>query len=603
MIKMTFARRVFIHFLVVILISLVATAFVTYWQSSKEFDQYMYEHMSQTINNAVHHTNIYLEDYERAVFSLLANDQIKKFVSLPSDAYYDHHYYGSPIREFTFQPVLLRSPEIASIYLLSKNGQYVYAFGNISNLQQYRVRFEPMQAYEVLNERTSMNGNFEVLDLSAASPHETGLLTLSRRVSRPDNIYAFNGILAIEVQKMELETLWKGIDLGEHGYFYVVNNEGKMIYHPQQEKIGSRINDDLLSKMQMNNEGALLEDHSNGENRVLLFRPSDYAEWNLVVSMPLEDLKKPINNIRSNTIFMSVITLIIALLLAVHFGRSLLGPIQTLKRGMLQTEQGKWTQLPLSGRNDEMDDLTQRFNMMVTRLSELVDRVYKAELKEREIQVERQKAELQALQLQVNPHFLYNTLETITCYAVIQDSHEITGIVKYLAEMLRYAVKTDLEEVTIANELKHVLNYMRIINYRTGWEFEIDVVIPPKYLLRNMVRLTLQPLVENAFQHAFPDGVEKHHSIKIDAYMTDDEFVVTVEDNGAGMTHARLEELREKLNRNKLPDLEPGHQGGIGLVNVHRRIQMVFGEQYGLSIESKRNEGTQFLLRMPRDIT
>jgi two-component system, sensor histidine kinase YesM len=602
MIKMTFARRVFIYFLIVILISLVATV-VTYWKSSKEFDQYMFDQMSQTINNAVHHTNIYLEEYERDVFSLLANDQIKKFVSLPSDAYYDHHYYGSPIREYIFQNALLRNPEIASIYLLSKNGQYVYSYGNMNNLQQYRVKFDLLQAYQLLEEQTNPQGRFEVLDLSAASPSEMGLLTLSQRVSKPDNIYAFNGILAIEIHKMELESLWKGIDLGEHGYFYVVNDDGKIIYHPQSELIGSQIDEGIRLKMQKYSEGELLHDRTNGEDRALMFRASDYAEWNLVVSMPLADLKKPITDIRSNTIYMSIITLIIALLFAAQFGRSLVGPIQILKRGMLQTEQGNWTQLPLTGRNDEMDDLIKRFNMMVTRLSELVDKVYTAELKETEIQMERQKAELQALQLQVNPHFLYNTLETITCYAVIQDSHEITGIVKYLAEMLRYAVKTDLEEVTIANELKHVLNYTRIINYRTGWEFEIEVIMPPKYLLRNMVRLTLQPLVENAFQHAFPNGLEKHHTIKIDAYMTDDEFIVTVEDNGAGMSESRLHELREKLKLNKLPDLESDQRGGIGVANVHRRIQMVFGEQYGLSIESELGRGTTMLLRMPRDIS
>ncbi|KRF10255.1 hypothetical protein ASG89_01600 [Paenibacillus sp. Soil766] len=173
------------------------------------------------------------------------------------------------------------------------------------------------------------------------------------------------------------------------------------------------------------------------------------------------------------------------------------------------------------------------------------------------------------------------------------------GIVKYLADMFRYAVKTNLEEVTIVNELKHVLNYMMIMNYRTGWDFEIDVIIPPEYLLRNMVRLTLQPHVENVFQHAFPDGLEPHHYIRIDAYIEDGEFIVTVEDNGVGMTNTRLNELTEKLKLNKLLDLEPGHKGGIGLVNVHRRIQMVYGEAFGLSIESETLTRTRMLLRMP----
>jgi two-component system, sensor histidine kinase YesM len=601
MIKLTLARRVFIYFLIVILISLAATAFITYWQSSREFDQYMYDHMSQTMNNAVHHTNIYLEDYERAVFSLLANEQIKKFVSLPANAYYDHHEYGWWVREYHFRNALIRNPEIASIYLLSNNGQYIYVYGNTVGLEQYPERFDSVQTFKFLDSHTSNEGLFEVFDHSASKVKETGLLTVARRVSKLDNIYEFNGVLALEVHKGELESLWKGVDLGEHGFFYVVNNEGRIIYHPTRALIGTQIDADLQYRMANNHPGQLLYETIENEKRALLTRPAEYAGWNLVVSMPLEDLRKPINNIRRNTIYMSIITLVIALLFATQFGKSLVGPVRTLKQGMLQTEQGNWVQLPLTGRNDEMDDLTRRFNMMVSRLSGLVDKVYKAEIKEREIQIERQKAEFQALQLQVNPHFLYNTLETIACYAVIQDSKEITGIVKYLADMFRYAVKTDIEEVTIANELKHVLNYLQIINYRTGGEFEIEVPLPPEYLLRNMVRLTLQPLVENAFQHAFPDGLEKHHYIRIDGYMMkDNEFIVTVEDNGAGITEEKLIALNEKLELNKLPDVEPDHKGGIGLVNVHRRIQMVFGEQYGLAIESKPGQGTKMLLRMPR---
>jgi two-component system sensor histidine kinase YesM len=243
-----------------------------------------------------------------------------------------------------------------------------------------------------------------------------------------------------------------------------------------------------------------------------------------------------------------------------------------------------------------------RYNLMVNRLSELVDKVYQAELSDQESQMERQKAELQSLQLQINPHFLYNTLETIVCYAVIQDSKEISEIVKALAYMLRYSVQTNLEEITVANELKHVLYFLIVLRHRIGREFEVDVAIHPDYLLRNMVRLTLQPLVENAFQHAFPDGVEDYHYIRIDAGEDESTFWVSVEDNGAGMSEQRLAELREKLSTNRLADNENGSLqgiGGIGVVNVHRRIQMVFGEQYGLKIESEIEKGTKLLMIMP----
>jgi len=258
--------------------------------------------------------------------------------------------------------------------------------------------------------------------------------------------------------------------------------------------------------------------------------------------------------------------------------------------------------IPLPRHRDEIVELTQRYNTMVKRLSDMVDHVVQVELNNQEIRMERQKAEYQSLQLQINPHFMYNTLETIVCYAAVQDSDEITEIVKALAYMLRYSVQTNVEEITVVSELKHVMHYMIVMRHRIGREFELDVAVKPEYLLHAMVRLSLQPLVENAFQHAFPDGVEDYHFIRIDCGEADGRFWITVEDNGCGISERRLQELREKLNANRLADGGQdgdGNKSGIGIMNVHRRIQMVFGDEYGLRIESDEQRGTKMTLVMP----
>lgn len=598
MFRRTLFHRIFFYFIIIILISLITTTIIIYWQSSKEFDQQMKNHMSQTINNAVHHTNMYLEEYERTVLSLLATEQIQKFVSLPGEDYYDHYRFGSNIKNFHFKNATIRNPEIASVYLISRNGQYVISYNHMEGLGEYDYLFEPEKTHAFLDMHNNKRGELEIYDHSVIAPHATQLMTVSRRIPHPYNVNEYIGVIGVEIHKDELESLWEGIDLGERGYFFVANDRGRIIYDPNLVNTGTFIDAGLNEELQQST-GEMLFDTSGEEERVLLSRPSNYGDWNLVTSMPLEDLRKPIKNIQTSTLIMGGITLIIALLLSVRFVQLIIGPIRTLKKGMVETEQGKWTQLPLTGRRDEMDDLTERYNIMVTRLSELVDRVYKAELKEREVQAERNKAELQALQLQVNPHFLYNTLETIACYAVIEDSDEIADIVKYLSKMFRYAVRTDLEEVTVVNELNHVLNYMHIINYRTGWDFEIDVNIPSKYLLHNTVRLTLQPMVENVFQHAFVDGLEEHHFICIDGFVQNEEFVITIEDNGAGMEASELKKLNQRLSEPDIGTISSEKKGGIGLFNVHRRIQMVFGEEYGLHIESVFGKGTKMYLRMP----
>ncbi len=263
-------------------------------------------------------------------------------------------------------------------------------------------------------------------------------------------------------------------------------------------------------------------------------------------------------------------------------------------------------------RDDEIGGLIHSYNLMVSRLSDMIERVYDTELSSqktklqlKEIELERHKAEFQALQLQINPHFLYNTLETINCYAIVQDSDEISEMVEAMAFMLRYSIQTNLEEVTLANELNHVRNYMIIQKHRIGRDFEIEVATPPALLLSRMVRLTLQPIVENIFQHAFPDGIELEHSIRIDTYEDGEELLVVVEDNGVGMTEARRDELIRRLGKNRLAEEQaanrPGRRGGIGLVNVHRRIQMVYGDEYGLRVDSTPGQGTRIELRMPKE--
>jgi two-component system sensor histidine kinase YesM len=340
------------------------------------------------------------------------------------------------------------------------------------------------------------------------------------------------------------------------------------------------------------------------DDRLLVSRRSDYSKWQLVVSMPISELRKPVSTIRSTVIIVGLLTLVVAVWLAYRFGQSIVAPIRGLKESMRETEKGNWQIISDVERSDEIGGLVHSYNLMVTRLQEMIKKVYEAELTNQRIELERKIAEFQALQLQINPHFMYNTLETINCYAIVKDSGEISEIVEALAFMLRYSVQTNLEEITVANELNHVRNYLIILKHRIGTEFEIDVVIPPSLLLDKMVRLTLQPLVENIFQHAFPDGLESSHYIRIDAAKENNRFIVTVEDNGAGIPADKLAKLQHKLKLGKLGEdttNSGSRKGGIGLLNVHRRIQMVFGEAYGLSIESTLGSGTKIMLIMPSD--
>ncbi|KQX48412.1 cache domain-containing sensor histidine kinase [Paenibacillus sp. Root444D2] len=591
--RSSMAARMFAHFVIVIVISSSIVGFVLYVQSSKEVDKQTNELLTQIVDNAMNHTDMYLKKYDRATLSMLTSTNVKEFLNLDKNNFVSYFLSIRPIKEKVIQPLFINNPEISMVYLLGYNGLSIYDH-NAETDFSHSVLLDKLES---LKEITNNDGKLTIMDWSFLD----GRLALTRKISDRQTSKVFKGILGIELNIEELTSLWKGIRLGETGYFYIVNDNGKIVYHPKTEMIGKQLNEKLLTKLKENQNRIF--NYKDGIERVHFNRRSDYSGWTLVASLPLDELRAPVTNIRKTTLITCAIALIIALILAYRFGQSIIRPIKILENGMRRTEKGDWTRVAIIGRTDEMDRLFVSYNMMVTRLQELMEQVYAEELKNKEYLLRRQAAEFQALQLQINPHFLYNTLETIVCYAVVQDSQEIKEIVRSLSYMLRYSVRADLEEITVANELKHVLHFMNIMNYRLGYTFEVEVLIPPDLLLKKMVRLTLQPLVENVFKHAFPDGIESHHQISIDAFIDNDDFVVTVTDNGTGIAPERLMDLQSKLSMQQththLPERE-AREGGIGLLNVHSRIQIVFGDKYGLSISDNESmTGAKVTLRMP----
>lgn len=591
--KSSLALKMFFYFMIVIVLSSSIIGITLYFQSSKELDLQTEKLLTQIVDNAMHHTDLYLKNYERVTLSALSSSTVKEFLDANDKSYYSMFSLPNQIKEKVMQPSFINNPEISLMYLVSYNGTSAMDVNAANLLVNGAVIADSLDELKAM---TKDDGSLTILDWSFTN----GNLAVARKISGRQTSKVFKGILGIELKIEELNTLWKGINLGENGYFYIVNDRGRIVYHPVTAKIGKQLEGGLFKQLQENpNRFFVSEDDSE---RMNFSRRSDYSGWTLVASMPLNELRQPVLNIRQTTIITCAAALCLAFLLAYRFGKTIIRPIQRLELGMRQTEKGNWTQVPMTGDKDEIDRLIRSYNVMVARLSDLVDQVYAAELKNQEVQLKRQAAEFQALQLQINPHFLYNTLETVICYAVVQDSYEIKDIVRSLSYMLRYSIRTDLEEITVANELKHVLHFMTIMNHRFERPFEIQVDIPPEYLLKSMVRLSLQPVVENAFKHAFPDGIEEHHYIRIGMKVEENDLLVTITDNGMGVTDERQKELTGLLEsgeaiRRAAEANRP--EGGIGLLNVHNRIRMVFGDRYGVSLHSTAGQGTTITLRMP----
>jgi len=596
--------QIYIYFTVVILLSILGVGIVSYVQSSRALDEQVERYISQLIRHSTSQTELFIRRYELVSDSILSEQAVKEFMEMDPEDDYQFYQLNQTVRKNILHRMFIAYPDIYSITVIGDHGRAILEDN------QNGVRFQHFNASETLQYINSIvppDGRVAIFKTERANPREE-TIAMARRI-RGFTSYVPKGVLILEIRTDQLAPLWDMADLGEQASFFIIDENGNVVYEPSHSKLPMEMKMAAIADA-LHEPGLSAVRDVNGVPTLFVGRESSYLRWKMVATLPVNVLREPVSVIRTTTFGVGLATLLIALILAYRFARTIIRPIRTVMEGMRETEKGNWSRLEDPGRNDELGGLIQRYNLMVSRLSEMINRVYEAELKQQKSELdlqrsrfERQQAEFQALQLQINPHFLYNTLETINCYAIVKESEEISEIVEAMAFMLRYSVQTHLEEIAVANELNHVRYYMVIMRHRLGNDFELEVTVPPDLLLQSMVRLTLQPLVENALQHAFADGMKPHHSIRIGAEEHERGWCVYVEDNGAGMTAERVEQLRRKLEQYEPEEERPKsllRRGGIGIVNVHRRIQMVYGDEYGLRIDSREGGGSRFSLYMPK---
>ncbi|WP_118907762.1 sensor histidine kinase [Paenilisteria weihenstephanensis] len=258
--------------------------------------------------------------------------------------------------------------------------------------------------------------------------------------------------------------------------------------------------------------------------------------------------------------------------------------IEVIIDGMDQMEKGELkAKLPVDEREDELTLISQSFNKMGASLNDYIKQVYTLEIEE-------QKAQLKALQGQVEPHFLYNSLEAIRMNARLEGAKVTSNMIYHLSTLLRYTAD-NIEMVTLADEVNYVRQYLQFMELRYQQEVPFFLEVEEPILEHPFLKFTLQPLVENFFKYARHE--DKRTSLTFSAKRDGDVLEVRMRDDGLGITNDKMHQIERDLADEK------GEPGRIGLVNIHRRIQLYFGEQYGLAITSIEGEGTEVILRVP----
>jgi two-component system, sensor histidine kinase YesM len=592
--SMNLFQRMLLYFAIVMILPLIIVASIIYMQSSNSLEKQTEDYLGQVVTNVSFQTDRFVKNYELVTLPLVSNPNVKHFLDLEANnvKVEEHIRYQNYEEIWTMMDnIILQKPEINRMYIMGDNGRHI-------DLRDKGSSFSK-EKYNHLKKITPDSGKIIIYP---SNQNGTMTLTIARKI-RGMKSFSPNGILIIQINASELGVLWKEANLGNEGFFMIADRDGKVIYHPDSKFIGNTLKEVGRQKIAQFNHGTFFDEWNN-ESTFFHFLTSEYTGWKLIGAVPESQLLAPISGVRLTGIISAIVVTIIALMISLNFISQIMKPIRLLERTMKTVEQGKWKKVPNLSRNDEISSLLRSYNTMVDRLSTLVDQVYIAELKNKQVKIElqereleKQKIEIQALQSQINPHFLYNTLETMNAYGVINEVKEISEMSEALASMFRYSVR-NLELVTLADEIVHVKSYLTIHDHRVKKPINLVVDIDPLLYGVSMAKLSLQPLVENAIQHGYRKGM-KEIVITIRTTIHGSCLHVSVIDNGKGITNERLVEIQKAMKPDRKNKLELRSDLGIGVTNVNRRIQLLFGDQYGLDLKSKVNEGTMVSIVLP----
>jgi two-component system, sensor histidine kinase YesM len=400
-----------------------------------------------------------------------------------------------------------------------------------------------------------------------------------------------SGNILIDMNTDILRKIWNKLNTQKYQEFVIVDNNKTIIYHSREELISTQFRSSYISRILKARNGNTTASINN-KPALISFNTSKSTNWTVISIIPVSILYKNITNLAFIIIFTVLLCTLLSFIIAVIISRNITKPISTLRQLMKRAESGQFDiKIPVRSK-DEIGALSMSFNTMITKVNGLIQTVYETKILKRE-------AELNALQSQINPHFLYNTLQIVDIIAENEGIDVICLVCRSLSRMFRYSINTGKEIVPLSSEIDHVKNYIYIQKLRFKDRFDVIFDIEENLKNNKMIKLVLQPLVENALHHGI-ESKKKKCIITLSAKIVYGNIEIIVEDTGVGMDEHQLQNLRESLNEEILhAEVDSLTQRSIGIKNVHARIRLYFGENYGLSIDSRKDEWTRITVTIP----
>ena len=412
------------------------------------------------------------------------------------------------------------------------------------------------------------------------------VISLSRSVELTNAGHTRRGVLLVDMNYSAIEQVFDKANEQNSGYVYLMDRNGEIIYHPRQKAIYSGMVKENNRMASTYEDGTHIENFM-GEERAVVVKTIGYTGWKIVNVTPTSKLFRNAIHIGFFMVMICTVTIFLILFGNIFISDRVTEPLRNLEESIRYLEEGHLEDEHIYiGGSHEIRHLGQTITLMVKRMKDLMDKMVRE-------QEDKRKSELDALQSQINPHFLYNTLNSVVWMVECEQYREALSMVKALAKLFRISLSKGNSIITIEDELTHAQNYMSIQQMLYRNKFCVKIDVEPAIRGCITIKLIVQPILENAIYHGmeFMDG---EGEITVHGYEKDGDIYIEVSDNGMGIPEVTIESLLTDKSRAR------GKGSGIGLWNVNQRIALYFKGDYGLSIKSELDEGTTVTIHLPK---
>lgn len=399
---------------------------------------------------------------------------------------------------------------------------------------------------------------------------------------RPNNVEYLEekaeAVLVVNLKEELMESMFAGSNSVDGSFYCIASPTGIIVSHSEKEKNGTTEELPWLKEAAENKEGSVVLRYQ-GQNVVVCYSASEVTGWIAASVTPVNSLLNNVSRIQLLTIVVWILLFLLAMLLSNIFSRRITRPVNQLVDAMRQTGRGEFgIRLSVQGK-DEMQYLTEKYNEMGEKIQKLIKENYESEIRKKE-------SEIMALNLQMNPHFLYNTLNIVNMMALEEGNEEVSKMLLSLSDMLQYTFRNRQELVNFEEEYLWLQNYLHIMQVRFEGKFEVHFNVEKEVFQYEVPKLLLQPLVENAIVHGFR-GMERGGMVILSARIQENSLYLEICDNGRGMNE---EELFRAMN---------GDSNRIGLSNAVRRLQLIYGDEGRLKVITAAGRGTRIEVNLP----